>query len=140
MTRQRRLILTILDAADTPLTADEIADHADARQANLALSTVYRSLDRLCASEVVSRLHFQDGIARFERRHRHHHHYLICTRCQACQIIDECPMQQLQADLEASTGYLVTGHQLNVFGLCPSCRSQAGQTGPASPARPGGPD
>ncbi len=123
MTRQRKIILAILDQAATPLTAEAIADHPQARAANMALSTVYRNLERLSTMAIVSQLRFLDGIARYERYRPQHHHYLICTRCQACQIIAQCPMHTLQSELERTTGYQITSHQLNVFGLCPQCRA-----------------
>lgn len=123
LTRQRKVILAILDAADAPLTAEEIAENPAARSARMALSTIYRNLERLCAMDVVNQFRFQDGIARYERHNRQHHHYLICTACQACLVIDDCPMQQLQQELEASTGFQITGHHLNLYGLCPRCRA-----------------
>lgn len=131
MTRQRKTILDIFKRSGKPLTAEDIAAHCADRQSGLALSTIYRNLEKLTCLGLVQKNLYPDGIARYELLGQHHH-YLICTGCNRVQTIESCPLQQLEAGIASSTGYEITGHQMNLFGLCPSCRNLKDKNGSTS--------
>ncbi len=124
MTRQRKIILDVLNAADSPRSAEEIAHAVRAHDSDMALSTIYRNLEKMLELGMVMQTRFQDGLARYEQTGSIHRHYLICTNCGRRQIVDVCPLHHLQAQLEATTGYLITDHQMNLYGLCPECQKQ----------------
>jgi Fur family ferric uptake transcriptional regulator len=120
-TPQRREILEKLSAAHGPESAQAI--HARLRKGLCDLVTVYRCLEVFEKAEIVSRVDFSDGIARFEIAHPgDHHHHLICTKCRSVRAIemDHCPLEEI-AGSSALKGFQVQRHTLEVFGLCKSC-------------------
>ncbi len=122
-TANRRQIVTILDAADRPLT---IADILEGR--GLAQSSVYRNLAGLEAAHVVHRVTSTDGFARYELAEdlTDHHHHLICSVCGV--VADFTVSPQLERTLEramgrvsADTGFRAEHHRLDLVGRCPRC-------------------
>ena len=124
MTRQRKIILDVLSASDTPRSAEEICTAVRAYDSDMALSTIYRNLEKMLELGMVLQTRFQDGLARYEQTGSIHRHYLICTACGRRQIIDVCPLHHLQVQLEASTGFRITDHQMNLYGVCPECQKK----------------
>ncbi len=121
-TKQRCAIMAALEQSPLPVTAEELAEKVCRAVPGIALSTVYRNLDRLCEANQVTRLVFEDGIARYETPGAVHGHYLICTGCNRKVRIEECPLSELSKKLERETGFSVRGHNLQIYGLCPECR------------------
>ena len=89
-TRQRAAILRVLDESAEPLSAEEVHSRLHGEEPSLALSTVYRNLERFCSENLLHRDTFGDGVVRYSPARRHGH-YLICTGCDARVRIDGCP-------------------------------------------------
>lgn len=123
-TRQAKSTRMVLDALQqlNHATAPEILDWVNrvSEGRKVSLTSVYRALNQLVAEARIKPLNFNDGQVRYELNSRHmHHHHLICTRCDAIQVLDACPFEAL---LEQVAGqFKVHYHNFEVFGLCPSC-------------------
>lgn len=122
LTKARRTLFGVLDAATRPLTAPELV--ALMRKAGAAAdkTTVYRELAFLLSRGLVQSIQFGDRLKRYELRLGHHHH-LVCTSCGT--VVDVA----LKGDLEAvekrlakKTGFRIDDHSLEFFGLCADCR------------------
>jgi len=137
MTKQRETILDVLKRSGVPLTAEDIAGQCTQQKHVLALSTIYRNLEKLTGLGSVQKALYPDGIARYELTGQHHH-YLICTVCNRIQTIDACPLQQLETGIALATGFEITGHQMNLFGRCPACRQTGGGPAASRPQIPAG--
>ena len=123
-TKGRRSIVDALVEVGGPESAAELRERME-----VPLSSLYRSLTVLDEAGVLERHHDSDGLARYELAEwlGGHHHHLICVDCGNVEDV------QLDADSEGvlddmatrvgeRAGYRVTGHNLEVEGLCPSCR------------------
>ncbi len=119
-TKKRILILSVLEAAPTALTVDEIAE-ITSKDTKMNLSTIYRALNALVDKNVVLKTLHQDGKTYFEINSHTHKHSLVCTICNKKVIIDTCPLEVLEQNLTNQTGYAITGHNLEFFGICPDC-------------------
>ncbi len=121
LTRQRRELLAVLDAAHSTLTAEEIHQRVLKSQAGVSLSTIYRNLELLQELDLICRLDVGDGQARYERRRgTAHHHHLICLQCGSTEQL-ECPLQVLMQTV-TQKHFTVTGHRFEVYGYCQHCR------------------
>jgi len=130
-TRQRQLLLDLLQRVGRSLTAEEIYADSSIKDAHLALSTIYRNLDLLNCRGVLTKTIFPDGLARYELAGEHtHHHYLVCTRCNRRQTFDVCPLKRMEHDLEMETGFTISSHNLMLYGLCPDCKKALGGATP----------
>lgn len=130
LTPHRRAVLAVLEAADRPLTADEVV-----RRSAVPTSTAYRNLAELAEAGVVARVAGAIGAAgdRFELAepfsHRHHHH-LVCTDCGV--VTDFDPSGELERLIErevsallATSGFEISHHVFDAHGRCRDCRTAA---------------
>lgn len=123
-TPQRRAVLSAVSAAQSPLTAEQIFSLAAQAFPRLALTTVYRSLEAYVDAGLVRRSIYDDGIARYEIA-AEHRHFLTCTVCKRSVPLSVCPFEQLEEQLVRETGFQISGHKMEFFGLCPSCAALA---------------
>ena len=119
VTQKRIALLKGLDVANKPITIEELrAQMTD----NMDVSTMYRSLKKLVDAGIVYQTDFRDGVSYFELQGDNHHHHVVCTECKSRKSIDLCVRQNFDA-VEKTTGYTVTNHIFELFGLCENCSS-----------------
>ena len=122
ITRHRLLILAVLDESDQPLAAEAVFSAIQKQRISISLSTVYRAVDMLVLHGLLTRLNItQDGRTLYEYNRRVHRHYLVCLECRTIMPIDGCPLAEYSQQLEAETGYKLSGHKLDLYGYCPRC-------------------
>lgn len=119
-TKRRVLILSVLESASAPLTAEDIAEQTG-KDMKMSISTIYRALNALAEKNVISKVLHQDGKTYYELNRHTHRHSLLCTLCNERILIDACPLENLENNLVEKTGYTITGHNLEFYGICPNC-------------------
>ena len=119
-TKKRILILSVLESASSALTVEEISE-LTSKEIKMSISTIYRALNALAEKNAVLKTLHQDGKTYFEINNHTHKHTLICTLCNEKVPIETCPLETLEHNLTEKTGYAITGHSLEFFGVCPNC-------------------
>ena len=122
VTGPRQLILDLLRREKHPVSVSEIHEKLS-ELCNLA--TVYRSMRLLEAMQMVKRFNFGDGSARYELLGRDddgHHHHLICNECKKVVEINDCFPNTLEEHIAHRHNFRDVTHQLEFFGICPSCQ------------------
>lgn len=122
-TKKRNLIISILEEATAALTAEEIMELCS-KETKISFSTVYRALNALADKNIVIKTVHQDGKLYYKIQTHSHQHVLKCIKCSECIAIDACPLESLESNLGAETNYTITGHNLEFFGICPSCKNK----------------
>lgn len=125
LTQPRRAVLQVLEEHDEGLSPDEVYRQGKAICPSLGLVTVYRTLDLLAELGLVRRVHSEHRCHSYARAGTDRH-YLVCQRCHR---VTEFPCERLFGLIEAvrhRTGYTITGHLLELSGLCPDCREDGG--------------
>jgi Fur family transcriptional regulator, ferric uptake regulator len=124
-TTGRRLVVEAVAGADGPLTASEIHDSTS----SVPLSSLYRSLVVLTDAGVLARHHGADETTRYELSEHltEHHHHLVCVSCGSIVDVMTTNEQEERLDglvesLGAAASFTVTGHRLEIEGLCATCR------------------
>lgn len=126
ITRQRLALLAALHQSETPLTAEDLYLRLRQDFSTLSLSTIYRTLDTLCEKQMISRSVLMDGgRAMFEIMPETHSHNLICTVCHRIVPIQDCPLAEYEGVIAKATGYEISGHKLEVYGICPQCQKKS---------------
>ncbi len=113
-------------------TLEELEAALDARGTPADFSTVFRAMGRLEAEGVVCKVELADGRARYELGTGHHDH----LHCESCGRLTPLPCRVVDAavaEVEAATGFAVSGHRLVVTGTCRPCQS-SGTTSARHPA------
>ena len=124
ITASRRAVIQTLTQTDIPLSPQEIFEQARKVHRRLGLVSVYRTLDLFSELDLVRRVHRQDGCHGYLLASPGHRHALICQRCgRAVEFPGEDDLHELIGRVEATTGYKVDDHLLQLFGLCPDCQS-----------------
>lgn len=120
-TKQRRLVLQVVQERCDHPTADAIYEAVRARDSRVSRGTVYRNLYLL--SEEGDVYHVRaPGADRFDLRTDPHDH-IICIRCKKVVDAPETRLPYLDAEVAAATGYRILCHQTIYEGLCPACQS-----------------
>lgn len=123
VTPQRLAILQSLVTGRHLASCQTIWERAQGARADLGLVTVYRTLAHLRAAGLVEQVDI-GGSAHFGLIDRHHDH-IICQRCGAVAPMDSCLLGPLEGVRLARSDFLVTGHRLDVLGVCRACQGAA---------------
>lgn len=125
LTPQRMAVLKILAASEGHPTAQQIYDQVEADFPMTSLATIYKTLTVLKDMGEVLELSFSDDGNHYDGNKPFPHPHLICTQCHS--IVDpEIPgLGRLPQSVERETGYAITGHRLDFYGVCPRCQEQA---------------
>ena len=120
LTPQRRAILEVIQASDKHPTAAQI--YAQVREAHpkVAFGTVYKALDLLSRTGQILQLEFGDGASRYDRRTDRHDH-AICTTCGRLVDLDVTLPADLDHEASRASGFLISQHTTQFFGVCPDC-------------------
>lgn len=128
VTVQRVLVLQTLSRhPDQHLTAEEIYELVKAEYQEIGLATVYRTIQLLSELNIIDRIHFDDGFARYEigtrnqKKAKHHHHHLLCLQCGRVISFEEDLLEGLEEKIRESTGFVVSDHEVKLYGCCKEC-------------------
>lgn len=118
--------MQLLSQSAVPLSPQALFVESCAQRTNLGLVTIYRTLELFEDLGLACRVHLKDGCHGYLPALPGHRHFLICQRCGgAVEFPGGDDLLHLIADIEASTGYRVNEHLLQLVGLCPTCRDSA---------------
>jgi Fe2+ or Zn2+ uptake regulation protein len=125
-TPARRLVVETLCGSSGPQSA---ADLAATIEGAIPLSSLYRTLSVLEETKVIERFPDQAGVARYELAEwlTGHHHHTTCIKCGATSdVAVPVDLEATVADIVAEVGkrfdFAVTGHRLDLQGVCSQCR------------------
>ncbi len=128
-TQARRAVLqAVCQARGQASTADILALGREYHP-QLGQVTVYRTLEILSALGLVRKLHTEDGCHTYALATRDHGHHVICQQCKRVMEFEGCDIGQVEENVARQTGFTVSGHWLEVFGLCPECQKAEGSDG-----------
>ena len=123
LTPQRLAIVkTVLEHPGHP-TVEEIHQAILKAYPTTSLATVYKTIAMLKAAGEVLELGFGEYGSRYDGRKPYPHPHMICTRCGAILDPELDGLETLVARLAEQTGFAVTSHRFDLFGLCPACRT-----------------
>lgn len=124
-TVQKRLISEQLNALGNHPTVDEVFEAVREQRPTISKATVYRVLrgmadtgDALCVPIV-------NGAERFDHRTDPHFH-VVCEVCGHVEDVEESAFGGIDWNaVQGMNGYTITGHELQLRGVCPACAAQA---------------
>ncbi|MCX8022552.1 MAG: transcriptional repressor [Syntrophorhabdaceae bacterium] len=125
MTRQREMILDEFLRIEGHLTAEELTLAVKKRDSTIGQATVYRILKILVDSGIAREVRLGSNVVKYEHNIDHEHHdHLICERCgKTIEIVDQ-RIEELQKGLAEDHKFIITGHIMNIFGICEECRGR----------------
>jgi Fur family ferric uptake transcriptional regulator len=122
LTDARRAVVEIMAQSRHAITPIEIYDEARAAHPALGLVTVYRTLEALEEQGLIQRVHQPQGCQAFIPAPAGHQHLLLCRQCGQAAVFEGDDLEKLIRSIARKTGFQITEHWLQLFGLCPNCR------------------
>ena len=119
-TRSQERIMTLLQSLKRSISAQDLYIELRNREQDMGLATVYRSLEALKLQGALQVRTLANGESVYSPIKSDRHH-LTCVNCGTSVPIDQCPVHDLEKQLEKSHTFKVYYHTLEFFGLCQKC-------------------
>jgi len=133
LTRQRRLLLDLIDHSGLHLDAEGLYRMAKEKDPKLNRVTVYRTLKLLKESGLVDELdlaHFQGDQHFYETRLKQEHAHIICLRCGRVEEFFGEELQHVRAQVQSQFGFEIVFARTEVGGYCSHCQVLRSQEAP----------
>jgi Fur family peroxide stress response transcriptional regulator len=121
ITPQRLAVLEVLAASEGHPTVEQIHEQVKTDFPTTSLATIYKTVSLLKELGEVLELGFANGSNRYDGSKPYPHPHLICTRCNTIIDPDLSSLQDLKKELMDETGFVITTHRLDFFGICREC-------------------
>ncbi|PYU25799.1 MAG: transcriptional repressor [Acidobacteria bacterium] len=125
LTRQRRVLLDIMDQAEQHLTADSILERAQKIDPRVHRVTVYRTLEMLKSHGLLDELdllHIHGHRHYYESHGPRDHIHVACLGCGKVREVESDLFEQLKRQVERDTGIGITVARVEIGGYCDDCR------------------
>ena len=125
LTRQRRLLLQVMDSAERHLDAGAILDRAQRIDPRIHRVTVYRTLDLLKRQGLIDELdllHIHGDQHYYESHGPRDHIHIACLRCGKVREFESNLFEQLKRQIERDCRLKITVTRTEIGGYCDSCR------------------
>lgn len=124
ITKTRVAILEIIIENSGPISAENIEKMANKKNLNIDLSTIYRNVNLLTNKSILSKTTDTKSVNLYQLNDKSHKHHLTCIKCSKMVLIEKCPLEDIERNIEKSTDYEILDHNLQFIGLCPDCKKQ----------------
>jgi len=125
LTRQRRILLDLIDSSGEHLDAEQLYTLAKQRDPKLNRVTVYRTLKMLKNGGLVDELdlmHHKGDQHYYETRLKQEHAHIICLRCGRIEEYFGPPLQSMRDQIETQFGFEIKIARTEIGGYCAHCR------------------
>jgi Fur family ferric uptake transcriptional regulator len=130
LTRQRRVILQVMDDAEQHLDVDQILERAQKIDSGVALVTVYRTIDLLKKHGLIDELdllHLRGDRHYYETHGPRDHIHVACLRCGKVREFESRLYEQLKQQIARDFDMKVTVSRTEVGGYCAECLARGSE-------------
>ncbi len=127
MTRQRRVILGVIENARGHLDAAAILEMAQRGDPGIDRVTVYRTLKLLKQHHLIDELdllHLEGGAHFYEQRPLSEHMHLACLRCGRVMEFSSALFDRIKGQIERERGFRVDFARVEMGGYCRKCQAE----------------
>lgn len=125
LTRQRQILLELIDRSGEHLDAERLYHMAKELDPKLNRVTVYRTLKMLKEGGLVDELdlmHVDGDQHYYETRMKKEHAHIICLRCGKVEEFFGEPLNKLRRQVESHFGFEVILQRTEIGGYCSHCQ------------------
>lgn len=129
VTDQRLIILGCLhdnqhSYSDRHVTAQALFEKCHRKDSTIGFATVYRFLRELTQHQLVTEVRMGGQPSRYELATKKHHDHLTCTQCGDISEFENEKIEKLQQQVATQFGFKLTGHILELYGVCQNCQTK----------------
>ena len=118
MTKQRKLILAIINESEGHLTAEDIFIEAKKRINSIEFATIYNNLNVLVAEKYISRIKSPGNPDHYDKETLPHEHVV----CDYCGHIMDVNVPDIKEMLEKRLKLSLTSFSLDMHYVCETCK------------------
>ena len=122
ITRQREIVLNIIQHLKGHPDADEVYSIAKKQLPRINLSTVYRTLQALKEHGIIDAHRFSEEHLHYEVIKRNEHHHLVCRQCGEIVECDFPILEQIKKHAKKEGGFTALSSDITVYGVCKKCK------------------
>lgn len=127
LTRQRRVVLQVMETASRHMDANEILELAQKIDADITRVTVYRTLDLLKGFGLIDELdllHLRGHRHYYESHGPRDHIHVACVRCGKVREIESELYEDLKKQISKDCDIEISVARTEVGGVCGDCRAK----------------
>ncbi len=124
ITPQRIAILRVLSKSKGHPSVENIYEQVNEEFPTTSVATVYKNVSMLKELGEVLELSFGSESSRYDGNKPNPHPHLICTKCKKIIDPDLDSLKDVSTELINETGFRITSHRLDFFGICPECQAK----------------
>lgn len=122
ITPQRIAILKAFLQSQNHPSIEQVYTEVKLNFPTTSLATVYKTVNLLKEVGEILEISFAEGGNRYDGNKPYPHPHLICTRCKKIIDPEVTLLEQMTAEVADTTGFRIESHQVEFFGVCPSCQ------------------
>ncbi len=126
LTKQRRVVLQVIESASRHMDAEEILGNAQQIDKDITRVTVYRTLDLLKRQGLIDELdllHLRGHRHYYESHGPRDHIHVACIRCGKVREVESPLYEELKQQISRDCGIEITVARTEVGGICDDCRN-----------------
>jgi len=104
------------------LSVEEVHRQLKEQGVDIGLATVYRVLAQFEAAGIVVKSTFDATKVIYELNRGPHHDHIVCLGCGRVDEFHDPVIEARQKMAAQSLGYMLSEHQLSLYGYCKDCR------------------
>ncbi|RJX28819.1 MAG: transcriptional repressor [Desulfarculus sp.] len=124
LTPQRLAVVEILAESANHPSVEQVFKRVQRDFPTTSLATIYKTMSLLKQMGQVLELGFAHWGSRYDGKKPYPHPHVICTRCGAIVDPESPGMQELAQQMAGKSGFRISHHRLDFFGLCPRCQGR----------------
>lgn len=132
LTPQRIAIIKILSTDSGHPSVEQVYESVKADFPTTSLATVYKTVTMLKEMGEILELGFGNDGSRYDGKKPYPHPHLVCVKCKKIIDPEAIALDELSRDVARSTGFQITGHRLDFYGICPQCRERESEPSASS--------
>jgi len=122
ITPQRLAVLDILSNSHIHPSVERIYEQVRVSFPTMSIATVYKTISMLKEINQVLELGFPDESNRYDGNRPFPHPHVICIKCRSIFDSELNVLSEFTREITRQTGFVITTHRLDFFGLCKKCQ------------------
>jgi Fur family ferric uptake transcriptional regulator len=139
LTAARQTVLEVLCECHEHLTSAEIWEQVQQRNPKIGRASIFRTLDLLTELSIIRPTYYESQTPHYIMLAGDGHHaHFICNQCEQVIELGECQIDPMLEAFAREHHLALTGHVLEVYGVCEHCVNAAeigGQAGDSAETR-----
>lgn len=124
LTNARLIVMQAIQELGGHCTSTKVLEAVAALDESIGRASVFRTLDLLTQLGIIRPTYVESSMTpQYVMLPEGHHHHVICTNCNRVIEFDDCGLSDLTQLLETRFNLTITGHLLEFYAVCDTCKS-----------------